>query len=136
MEFKVITKTEEIAVIGFKTAKENRSIATTVREEKDKQIEKQRIERDAKEKKALEELYQNIMKAINKESEEGRYTLHIQWRESYKPFDISISVWELKEKEIKTFFGNLGYRVDDVYIYSDSWRNRSGKVGYVTISWR
>ena len=135
MEFKVITKSEEIAVIGFKTAKENHNIAAKVMKERRAKEELERIEREAKEKKALEELYQKLMDKINKEAEQGYIALQLDWRTDKNPLGISIGSWELRQKEIQTFFGNLGYRIDDVYIYSDSWRRQSGKVGYVNISW-
>lgn len=136
MEFKVMTKTEEIAIIGFKTAKENCELATKIVEE---EAERKRIEKEkrlAEEQKALNEIYIRVMEIINKAANEGWHCTQILWTENNpKPVGVDWSAWCNHQDTIIQFFNSLGYYMGKMYIYSDSWTYRSGKIGYVTIQW-
>lgn len=136
MEFKVITKSEEIAILGFKTAQENCELATKIAEEKAEQKRIEREQRLAEEQKALNEIYIRVMEIINKAANEGWHSTQILWTENNpEPVGVNWSAWCKHENTITQFFNSLGYNMDTMYIYSNSWTYRSGKIGYVTIRW-
>lgn len=136
MEFKVITTTEEIAILGFKTAQENCELATKIAEEKAEQKRIENEKRLAEEQKALNEIYIRVMEIINKVANEGWHSTQILWTENNpKPVGVDWSTWRKHQDTIIQFFNSLGYYMDTMYLYSDSWTYRSGKIGYVTIRW-
>lgn len=147
MKIEMFEKVGEIEIISLRPACENKMIAEA--EQKRKETERKR-KAEEEERRKEEEARKNailakaviveLTKAINKEAENGGTRLYLGWhnRAKYDTDNYTNITWN---DFINTFeytrplLESAGYKVGDIYQHSDSWRRRSGKIGYIHISW-
>lgn len=155
--FKVFEQIGEITITGIRTAEENSMIAAEVREkekrEKEERERKERIEREEREKRAriereerekrekgeaMEFLVKKLIPIINEKAERGGQFIGLHWHEEkIKTEACGISYYSYCSyfKYFAEILRSMGYKVDPVHEYSQSWRTRSGKIGYAYIWW-
>ena len=144
--FKVFEQIGEITITGIRTAEENRMIATEVREkearEKEERERIERIKREEQEKRAKEEaikfLVETLIPIINEKAEQGAEHPGFFWNEEkFKTEAYGVSYYSYRNyfKYFADILRSMGYKVDPIHEYSQSWRNRSGKIGYAYIWW-
>lgn len=126
----------EISFAQLRTAEENAKIAE---DERARQAEEFRIAEEER-KRAIREqamgVCVKIADTINKAAEKGYSSKIYTWydgKESY--FDLNARDFVKMLPAIKEILVPLGYKINDFYYYSDSWTRKSGKVGYITITW-
>ena len=147
MKIEMFEKVGEIEIVSLRPACENKMIAEAEQkrkeEEKRRKEEEERIrkEEEARRNAALaKEVIVKLAKSINKAAEKGSTCLYLEWHdgEKYDYFNYTDISWN---DFINTFEYTLpmlesaGYKVNDLHLYSEGWRRRSGKIGYTHIYW-
>ena len=137
MIIEMYEKFGEIIIAEMRTAEENQQIADEARN-RIAEEERMRKEKEERENRLIaNEVLVKLVNAINATAEKGKTVLSVEWRKdvSMEPFGITWEDYQKGEKYFKPVFESAGYRVDSLYEYSQSWRERSGKRGYTSISW-
>lgn len=135
MKFDILEKVGELTITQIRSAEENRKIAKA---ENERQAELKRIKEEKEEQEKIQKI-QNflplVMEKIDKTAESGGYSLDILWMHGTK--NCGLSYWEFLgiSQKIESILESLGYSVH-CHNYSASWVTRSGKEGYLLISWR
>lgn len=134
MKFDILEKVGELTITQIRSAEENRKIAKA---ENERQAELKRIKEEKEEQEKIQKI-QNflplIMEKIDKTAESGGYSLEILWMHGTK--NCGLGYWEFLSisQKIVSILENLGYSAH-CHDYSASWTTRSGKEGYLYISW-
>lgn len=122
-------------LIEFKSAEENKKIAETEKLRRAQILEEQRKREQEEYKQRAMELIPHIIDTINCLAKQGETSLHIEWREKQKaPYKISDTDWLHSYQYIEPILEKMGYTFKSHW-YSESWRTRSGKIGYLYIYW-
>jgi hypothetical protein len=109
-------------------------------EGKQKQLSNQEI--DISESEALISLGEKVklylpilMSQVQEISLQGKRQIQFEWTER-NPISNGLSIEQFKVimRDAEDFLRHLGYK-PYAYLYSESWRRRSGKVGYGSIEW-
>jgi hypothetical protein len=138
MKIDIVKKVGEITITELRSARDNRVIANEanrlLEEKKRIEEEKRRIAEEKKHRELLDRLdtiVPHIMRCINEAAKTGRKYLDFAWDTSKdsKSNGITWEEWKILKETFNSHFGSLGYRISD-HEYSDSWKERSGKVGY------
>ena len=130
-------KVGEITIAELRPASINRSIAQSEndRKKEEERIRKEREEAEKRQRASV--ILAKLIEAINEQADLGKFGLHLNWTTSnYDELLISDSDW-LKcdhAANVDPILEAAGYHVN-TYWYSDSWTRRSGKIGYLHISW-
>ena len=76
-----------------------------------------------------------LMSQVQETSLQGKRKIAFEWTEG-KPICNGLSVEQFRVivREASNFLEHLGYK-PYMYLYSESWRNRSKKIGYGSIEW-
>ena len=135
MTINILEKVGEITITELRSAKENNRIAI---KEQERLAELKRLEEERKERERQEQIARFLPKLadeINKAAEEGATFIELLWEEEKaNPCEIDFRVLEKVFESVKTIFKNLGYSML-LHSYSQSWVTRSGKLGFLNISW-
>ena len=134
MKVEMFEKVGEIEIVELRSAVENKAIAEI---EKARKAEEERLRKE-KEEREKDELAIKvatwIAEEINKKAENGGEDFEILFEVADKhPY--GFYECQRVEKTVKEIFTSLGYRVDDIYEYSQSWKTRSGRWGYWHFWW-
>lgn len=136
MKVEMFEKVGEIDIVTLRSAHENRMIAEAERARK---AEEERIRKEAEEQenaRIAKEVLVKLIDAINTEAEKGHQYLHIEWRaDNLEPFGVRWSEYGKAIKYILPILESAGYKVNELYEYSESWTRKSGKWGYTYIWW-
>lgn len=133
MKIEMYEKVGEIVIAELRTAEENKEIAKKVNELKAEEERKREEERKQREQKRAEELLPIIVEKINNTALSGENCIEFTWFDNTKT-EITCYDWKIFRKNYQKYFEGLGYKIYDHY-YSDSWRKKSGKIGYGVIYW-
>lgn len=134
MKIDILEKVGELTITEIRSAEENRQIAKA---ENERQAELKRIKEEQEEKEKIQRI-QNflplVMEKIDKTAESGDYYLEILWMSGTK--NCGLGYWEFLSisQKIVSILKSLGYSAH-CHDYSASWTTRSGKEGYLYISW-
>ena len=118
----------EIAIVEFRPAALNRTIA----EDKHKN-QAQAMEQRMKE--TTEQMLFTFINLINKKADAGLTRIVFDWTEKHSTDQgISWMSWKNCGDRIIPILESAGYRIYTSW-YSDSWRRKSGRVGWMSIDW-
>ena len=137
MQIDIVEKVGEIIVTELRPASLNAEIMGI---ELARQAEIQAIEkakRDKEDQLASAQILAVLSERMNTSAERGSGFIRLEWeRNSNAIKGLSFERWEyLYEQYIGKILNDLGYTVSR-YEYSDSWKRKSGKIGYYSIYWR
>jgi hypothetical protein len=141
MVIKIIEGTITTKEIEVLTADENRAIAKS----RFAEIQKEQEEKERKRLQDLQnrcvsifpEVIANILADVNRSAKAGHtWTFEVCWStdSNQKCYGMNWEEFCFMEKDIEAFLNNLGYRLIHHH-YSQSWITRSGKLGYMWVSW-
>ena len=130
-------KIGEITIAELRPASMNRNIAQLEinRKNEEERLRKEREEAEKRQKASV--ILAKLIEAINEQADLGKLSFDLNWTTSnYDKLLISDSEWLSCDHatNIDPILESAGYRIS-TYWYSDSWTRRSGKVGYLHISW-
>lgn len=147
MKIEMFEKVGEIEIVSLRPACDNSMIAKAEQErqeeEKRRKEEAERIRREEEERKneiLAKEIIVKLAKAINAKAEKGHTWLYLEWHDGEK-YDhdklTDITWYDFIEtfKYTRPMLESVGYDVWEPHLYSNGWRNRSGKIGYIYIHW-
>ena len=135
MKVEILEKIGEIDITCLRPAEENRAIASIEAERKAEiaRIEKEREEQEAKVKTV--KLLATLVEKINQAANKGEFSINFDWTENFpKSKDIEWKEWEMCSDKFIPILEQAGYKCY-THKYCSSWRTRSGRIAYASISW-
>lgn len=137
MQIDIVEKVGEIIVTELRPASLNAEIMGI---ELARQAEIQAIEkakRDKEDQLASAQVLAVLSERMNASAERGNSFIRLEWNHNSNPIKgLSFERWEyLLENYIGSILKELGYKIYS-HEYSDSWKRKSGKIGYYSIYWR
>ena len=130
----------EIEIVSLRSACENNMIAKAEQKRQEEEEHKRKEEEERKKTILGKDVLIKLAQAINAKAEKGNTCLYLEWHDGEK-YDIDNYTDISWDDFINTFEYTLpilesaGYEVNDFYLYSDEYRRKSGKIGYIYIRW-
>jgi hypothetical protein len=135
MKLEILEKVGEIILIELRSAEENKEIATIEQEKQKEQALIKKAEQEQKNKNRAVRILTVLADVINKKAECGNTYLALSWAKGMaSPYGISAEDWENCGELVGEMLALLGYSCT-VHWYSSAWRKKSGKIGWLNISY-
>lgn len=140
IKMEVFEKVGEIEVVSLRPACENSKIAEAVRKRQEEEERKRKEEEERKKMILAKDVVSKLAKAINAKAERGNTCLYLEWHdgEKYDTDNYTNISWDDFANAFDhtlPMLESAGYKVNDLYLYSDKYRRQSGKIGYIYIRW-
>lgn len=136
MKIEMFEKIGEVTIAELKPASENKKIANEIFKQKQEEL---RIikEKEEKEKQRIGmKILAHLTEEINKIANDGRTSFEINWTiKNPTNKEINWRDWmKASDDYVIPILESAGYCIR-THWYSDSWTRRSGKIGYIYVSW-
>lgn len=133
MKIEMFEKVGEVIVTELRPASENNAIASIEAGRKAELARTEAEQAEQKKRKKVQRILAIVAEEINKKAESGSTWLRFDWHEKTSS-KVSWIDWYLHSDLLTPILKEAGYSVTD-YWYSTSWRNTSGKIGFLQIGW-